>query len=77
MKRPVIVFLLLAASSAFAQPERRGEPPKRQGPPPEAFDICKGKAQGALVEMKTPRGDTVRGTCRMVMIPERDDRRGN
>lgn len=43
---------------------------QRRGPPPEALEVCRGKAAGTPVEMKTPRGDMVKGTCTMVMIPD-------
>ncbi len=64
MKTASILALLLC-TSAFAQPEQA----KHRGPPPEALEVCKGKPAGAAVEMKTPRGDVVKGVCRMVMIP--------
>ncbi len=73
----IAVVTLLLCTSAHAHPEQRSEqqrpePPRHRGPPPEALDACKGKAAGSAVEMKTPRGDTVKGTCRMVLVPERD-----
>ena len=66
------LIALLLCSSAFAQPDARPDQHKRRGPPPEAFEACKGKAAGTAVVMKTPRGDSVKGICRMVMIPDRD-----
>ena len=33
------------------------------GPPPEAFTACEGKSEGDSVEIQTPRGDTITGTC--------------
>lgn len=76
LKGPIMKALpliaLLLCTSAFANPDRKPDPQKRRGPPPEAFEACRGKAAGATVEMKTPRGDTVSGTCRMVLIPNRD-----
>ena len=71
MKALSLIALLLCCS-AFAQPGEKTEQHKRRGPPPEAFEACKGKAAGTAVEMKTPRGDSVKGVCRMVMIPDRD-----
>jgi hypothetical protein len=70
--KSLVLIALLMCSSAYAQPERRPEPPPRHGPPPEAIEACKGKADGTAVEMKTRRGDLVKGTCRMVMIPDHD-----
>jgi hypothetical protein len=75
--RATIVFLLCAAAAAYAQPpqpqgkgqqqEQRGEP--RRGPPPEAFEACKGKKDGDSTELKTPNGDKRKGSCRLVFIP--------
>ena len=41
-----------------------GRPP--QGPPPEAFAACKEKSEGDAVTITTPRGDTIKATCRKV-----------
>ena len=65
MQRATIIALLCLSSTAFAQPPREA----RRGPPQEAFDACKGKKEGAAVEAPTPRGDMMKGTCRMVLIP--------
>lgn len=69
MKTIISIALLLASAFVLAAPEHKE---RRRGPPPEAIEVCKDKPAGTKVEMKTPRGDTVRGTCRMVMIPDRD-----
>ena len=71
MKALSLIALLLCCS-AFAQPGEKPELHKRRGPPPEAFEVCKGKAAGTAVEMQSPRGDSVKDICRMVMIPDRD-----
>ena len=47
---------------------------RRQGPPPEAYTACEGKAVGDKAEFVSPRGDTVTGTCeeegdRLVLRP--------
>ena len=65
MKTVNLLAVLLLCTSAIAQPEQA----KRRGPPPEALEVCKGKAAGTAVEMTTPRGELVKGVCRMVMIP--------
>ncbi|MES2015300.1 MAG: hypothetical protein V4484_02295 [Pseudomonadota bacterium] len=65
MKTLNLLALLLLCTSASAQPDQA----KRRGPPPEALEACKGKAAGTAVEMKTPRGELVKGVCRMVLIP--------
>ena len=66
--KALTAIAVLLCSSAYANPDQQ----KRPGPPPEALEVCKGKAAGTPVVMKTPRGDTVKGVCRMVMIPEHD-----
>lgn len=42
----------------------QGHPGK--GPPPEAYEACKEKSEGATVEMTTPRGDTIRAICKLI-----------
>ncbi|GFE62771.1 hypothetical protein [Geobacter sp. AOG2] len=51
---PVPVWASLGTSGG-------GEPRK---PPQAAFDICKDKSEGAAVEIVTPRGDTIKATCK-------------
>jgi hypothetical protein len=78
MKTPIAMMLLLCAGAALANPNQRPEQRpdgERRGPPPEALEVCKGKAAGTAVEMKTPHGDKVKGVCRMVMIPEHEGRK--
>ena len=78
MKATIAITLLLSGAAALAAPgPRPGEGGKEQhrGPPPEALEVCKGKAAGTTVEMTTPRGDVVKGTCRMVMIPDQEGRK--
>ena len=67
MKTLTLIALLLC-SSAYANQDQ----PRRPGPPPEALEACKGKAPGTVVEMKTRRGDTVKGVYQMVMVPDQD-----
>ena len=40
------------------------------GPPPEALAACKGQAVGAKASLKTPRGDTLSGSCQLVFVPD-------
>ncbi len=78
----LIALLLCTSASVYAAPERKqdgprsGEGQQRRGPPPEAFEACKGKAAGATAEMKSPRGDMVSGTCRMMLVPDRERNAG-
>ncbi len=67
------LLLLIGCLPAFAQ----NPPPgpgggERHGPPTELLDACKGKKEGDTASAKTPRGDTIKGRCRLIMIPERD-----
>lgn len=71
--RKALVFLgFLAmvgtAGWAFAGSPEGGRPP---GPPPEAFKTCEGKNPGDTVQIQTPRGDTISGTCRLVAVPQK------
>lgn len=74
---PVLATLALAAGLSgcimlppppppHAPPPRPGEampPLAHRGPPPEAFELCAGKAEGARFEMPGRRGDLLAGTC--------------
>lgn len=60
----------LAAGVALAAPSTQaaasapgGQPP---GPPPEAVDACKGKAEGTSVSFKGRQGESFTGTCALV-----------
>jgi len=64
--------LVPAAGRASFGPQGSGE---RREPPQEAFDACKDKSEGAAVEIVTPRGDTIKATCKkfkdqLVAVPE-------
>jgi len=65
---PVSVWASVEASGSGS-----GEPRK---PPRAAFDVCKGKSEGAAVEIVTPRGDTIKATCKkfreqsLVAVPD-------
>jgi len=88
MRATIAAIILLSSAAALAGPNQRppqggndqrpqqgpGEQGQRRGPPPEALEVCRGKAAGSSVEMKTPRGDVVKGKCQMVMIPDQDGR---
>jgi hypothetical protein len=77
MIRIAAIALLFTTASAFAQQppspqgQQQGQQQERRGPPQEAFDACKGKTDGDTAQMKTPRGDVMSGTCRMVLVPTR------
>jgi hypothetical protein len=81
MKTPLLAALLCMSALAFAQQpqqQQRPQPPREQGgggggggPPPEALEACKGKKDGDTVQIKTPHGDKINATCRMVAVPAR------
>ena len=63
----------LGGAGGFGPPGEGGPdggrgPGGRRRPPPQAFTDCKGKAEGAAVQHKTPRGDVVAATC--IATPE-------
>lgn len=35
----------------------------RREPPPQAYELCKAKKKGDVVEIITPRGDKLKGNC--------------
>lgn len=78
MKKIIILFsfLLFSATVASAQPgQMNGAQGGHPGPPPEAYTACEGKQVGDSVQITTPRGDTITGTCeqmdgRLVLHPD-------
>ncbi|MYM86600.1 hypothetical protein GTP91_05325 [Rugamonas sp. FT82W] len=73
----VLAMLAGAAVSASAQNANQPPPPPdgKRGPPQEAIDACKGKAEGAKVTFKGRRGEDVKGVCKkmregVVAVPE-------
>ncbi|MBC3882816.1 hypothetical protein H8K35_15110 [Undibacterium sp. LX40W] len=50
-------------SAAASKPANsRSEPPHRE-PPPQAYEACKAKKKGDVVDIITPRGDKLKGNC--------------
>lgn len=78
VRRSLLLALLAgAALNAAAQNANQPPPPPdgRRGPPQEAIDACKGKAEGAKVTFKGRRGEDVKGMCKkmregVVAVPE-------
>ncbi|MCU6496281.1 hypothetical protein LPN04_00580 [Rugamonas sp. A1-17] len=74
----VLAMLAGAAVSASAQNANQPPPPQhdgKRGPPQEAIDACKGKAEGVKVTFKGRRGEDVKGVCKrmregVVAVPE-------
>ncbi len=66
----MILLTSLAALTACAdnQQERsRGQQGGQQnGPPPEAYTACKGLEEGAIISIKSPKGETLNATCTMI-----------
>jgi hypothetical protein len=56
-----IVGLLCFGIVNFAIAQDR---PERGTPPKEAIAACQNKDTGTTCSMKTPRGDTIEGTCK-------------
>lgn len=69
-----ILVLMLVPVMAWAASDSRRPPGGRGKPPQEAFDACKGKSEGAAVEITTPHGK-LKATCKtmegqLVAVPE-------
>ena len=54
--------LILAGLSVSAMAEVTGQQQRRE-PPPQAFEICKGKSAGDTVQITTPQGQQLSATC--------------
>lgn len=70
----LVTVLLLAPVTGRAGDEGQ-ERGGRRTPPPEAFAACKGQSAGTTVEITTPRGDTIKATCKqldgqLVAVPD-------
>lgn len=66
LKKIGIIFAILSICSINAfgdDTSSMGQGDRRPGPPPEAYQACEGKSAGDTVEIETPRGDTMTGTC--------------
>ena len=72
-----LLLVLTATIASAACAHDVPPPPNREmkGPPPH-FDAsrCKDKAPGTVVETTTPDGRTIKGTCQLVLLPERPPR---
>jgi hypothetical protein len=67
-KLVLAVALATYVSSTIAQAGPDQKNGMRQGPPPEAFEVCAEEAEGSVCKFAAPRGD-VTGTC---IVPPRD-----
>jgi hypothetical protein len=68
----LFAFAMLLPVGTFAAQDEQGERP--QGPPPEAFEVCKDKSAGDEVVINTPQGE-MKGVCQdmqgqLVAVPE-------
>jgi len=60
----VLAATALFAAAATAQPAPpRSDDDRPPPPPPESLQACASLAAGAACEFKTPRGNTMKGTC--------------
>ncbi len=73
LSRASVLLLILASSMlAHAQPpggdqkkppeQGAGDRPRRE-PPPQAYEDCKGKKEGDVVQITTPREGKIAATC--------------
>lgn len=82
-KTVMILLALLATLAACADNAQRGggrQQGGQQGPPPEAYTACEGQEEGAIVSIKTPKGETINATCTMIngklaAVPEGHEKR--
>lgn len=78
LKYLLIPISFLAAASVYsAEPATPVPPPpphrhhgEMKGPPPFDPALCRDKAVGATVEIKTPDGRPLKGKCQLVFLPE-------
>jgi hypothetical protein len=71
MKKYEIVLtagLFLIAGNALTIAAENSGPLGRSpmSPPPEAIAACKDKSEGTAVQFTTPRGDTLKGVCKLI-----------
>jgi len=52
-----------AAAEQPTGPSNSAEPPSRREPPPQAYEDCKGKQVGDVVQITTPREGKISATC--------------
>jgi hypothetical protein len=68
-----LLVIMTTGGWAFGQPPGGGH---HQGPPPEALTACEGKSPGDTVQIQTPHGQTIDGTCKempdgkLVAVPQ-------
>lgn len=62
-------FIFTSQSSLagnIEQANKSQENDKRRGPPPAAFNACKGKTSGDSTQFETRRGKIISGTCEVL-----------
>ena len=79
---PALLILFLAAMPLASAAECGHPPPppprgEMKGPPPFDPALCKDKAAGTVIEVTTPDGRAMRGTCQLVFLPARPARQEN
>lgn len=62
----VLCMLTLPVPATVWADSGPGAPGGKRKPPQEAFDACTGKSEGDSVTVTTPRGDTIKATCRQI-----------
>lgn len=82
-KAPLLTALLLLAGISITPAvlaHGASSPDKRHGPPKEAIEACEGQVEGDQVIFNTPRGDSLKGTCkkvrnRLIAVPNDPEKR--
>ncbi|GAB3257135.1 hypothetical protein [Chitinimonas naiadis] len=67
---PLCLFGAFAPGALADNAPQGGRPP---GPPPIDTAACKGKAAGAAVQVTTPDGRALTGTCQLAFVPDFKD----
>ncbi len=75
MSRTSVFIALFVIVPCFAWAFEGPDGGVYKGLPPEAIEACKDKVEGTAVEITTPRGYTVKATCKqidgqMAAVPE-------
>ncbi len=76
------LFFFYSMNAIGANLESRGNRDRHQGPPPEAYTACEGKAVGDAGEFTSPRGENISGICEqqgdnIVLRPDQSKPRGS
>jgi hypothetical protein len=71
-QRATMIILLTSLTTLTACADNNQQGGGRQqggqhsGPPAEAYTACEGQEEGAIVSIKSPKGETLNATCTMI-----------